>query len=253
MQTVYEKGRNCHQRARAFGLRVREHDSITMQAKEKGTKMMKYDFTAGAGLARASRLHRASATTLGGSTLPRNALLRRLSQLHLPPVLFCAVLVGTILCGRVAVAGKATGGGLQVRPDTDGRTVENISFSAIKNDGGSAKGQVQFSQKIDNMVVVISHLEVDCMLFLDEHTVILGGTVVFDNFPEFVGTTAAFVVRDNGEGENAPADERSTAFYSLDLGFELNCEVAAELFEDDPDLLEDILSPIETGNINVRP
>ena len=43
-----------------------------------------------------------------------------------------------------------------------------------------------------------------------------------------------------------------------DWGFSVSAvadeaEKAADLIEADPDLLEDILSPIETGNINVRP
>ena len=91
------------------------------------------------------------------------------------------------------------------------------------------------------------------MLFLDDRTVILGGVTSLDSDPEFVGTTAVLTVRDNGEGSGDPPDESSETFYSLDLGFEIDCELAALLIESGAVDLEELLRPAETGNIQVRP
>ena len=182
-------------------------------------------------------------------------LRRRLPRLHFTRFLVAAALVATVACGGIVRAGQAGGGGLLVReePNQGDVEVEYLGFTAM-GVGNMSGGQIQFSMKRDGQVAFISHLKVDCMLFLAPNTVIVGGTVVKDTSPQFIGTTAVFVVRDNGEGKYAAADERSTGFYSLDLGFHIDCEEAALIImEEGPAFLEEILMPIKTGNFRVAP
>ena len=181
-------------------------------------------------------------------------LRRRLPRLHFTRFLVVAALVATVACGGIVRAGQAGGGGLLVRTEPiQGVEVEYLGFTAM-GVGNMSGGQIQFSMKRDGRIVFISHLKVNCMLFLAPNTVIVGGTVVNDTSPEFIGTTAVFVVRDNGEGKYAPADERSTGIYSLDLGFHIDCEEAALIImEEGPAFLEEILMPIKTGNFRIAP
>jgi hypothetical protein len=89
-----------------------------------------------------------------------------------------------------------------------------------------------------------------CMTMLpDGRTARMGGRVtkIQGNLPDFlVGLDAAWIVQDNGEGANAPADLASDIrFDFLPGGADLNCDVGVgNVF----------LRPIgDPGNIQVRP
>lgn len=166
---------------------------------------------------------------------------------------FCSVLVLALVGGQIADAVEVNGGGT-LEVDLGPGEFENlrVGFNAREIGNGMARGQIEVTVYDHIGFYITSHLRVDCMLVLDERTVLLGATVVYDNYPEYIGTTATFIVRDNGEGPNDPPDERSHVFYSLDFGSELNCETSAVLLATEYDV-EDLLMPIDTGNIQVRP
>ena len=171
-------------------------------------------------------------------------------RFRITSVLFCAVLSGFISLAGFAEAQQVVGSCKLTRLSGE---VLNLAFSAVQHADGTVTGQAQVSFRTGNTVLFISHLDIDCMLFLDDRTVILGGVTSLDSDPEFVGTTAVLTVRDNGEGSGDPPDESSETFYSLDLGFEIDCELAALLIESGAVDLEELLRPAETGNIQVRP
>jgi hypothetical protein len=131
--------------------------------------------------------------------------------------------------------------------------LESLDFQAVQHSDGTVTGQAQVSLRNGNDLIFISHLRIDCMHFLDDRTVILGGVDVLDSDAEYVGDTVAFVVRDNGQGQGAAPDERTRVYYSTDVGFEVSCEVAVELIESGAyDPVADFY-PAEEGNIQVKP
>ena len=140
-----------------------------------------------------------------------------------------------------AVAGSppSAGGSGIVTINGDKRT---FAFAAVVHGDGAVTGQVQLRNRtFDSMV----HIVVDCMVFLDARTVIVSGTVTKAEDPEAIGVSAVFAVRDNGEDD--VADQITTLF------FEEDCEsmllaLALGFFE-----IDDVLRPIEAGNIRVRP
>jgi len=109
--------------------------------------------------------------------------------------------------------------------------------------------------KNDGRISYLSHLEADCMRFLDDRTAIIAATVVNDSDPEFIGTTAIFTVRDNGNGANAPSDEFTGIFYALDNPDVdvWTCHAGVDVLGADPGLLDELLTPFIPGNIHVRP
>ncbi|MCO6047068.1 hypothetical protein NG895_24485 [Aeoliella sp. ICT_H6.2] len=68
------------------------------------------------------------------------------------------------------------------------------------------------------------------MEFMDEKTVILSGTVTRDFDPNYIGTTMAFVVRDNGQGANSPPDLATGVLFGADYDTPLNFIGADEAF-----------------------
>ena len=156
------------------------------------------------------------------------------------------VVTCAVASANVATAQRVTGG-TQV-------TIDNstwlLSFSASQDVDGTVTGQAQHWRQNDNELVFISHLNLDCMHVLEEeNAVILGGTATQDSDPDFVGSTVVFAVRDNGKGPKAPADEVTGVQYSVDLGLELDCDVAVELLDLGFFDLEAGLDPIQHGNV----
>ena len=156
------------------------------------------------------------------------------------------VVTCAVASANVATAQRVTGG-TQV-------TIDNstwlLSFSAAQDVDGTVTGQAQYWGQIDNELVFFSHLDLDCMHVLDEeNAVILGGTTTQDSDPDYVGSTVTFAVRDNGKGPNAPADEVTGVQYGVDLGLELDCDVAVELLDLGFFDLEAGLDPIQHGNV----
>jgi len=153
---------------------------------------------------------------------------------------------------QIAKAGRVSGGGVVVAPDDpsiDGR----FGISARESFGGTSKGQIQWVRKVNGRISAISHVKVDCILFLDPNTALVGGTVVFDSDPSYIGTSAVVGIRDNGRGATAPPDERTSIAYSLEVGFELDCNTVAFLISIGEIDLEAMLQPVKSGNFQVRP
>jgi hypothetical protein len=169
---------------------------------------------------------------------------------NITTALICGVLLGTTLFATAA-GPKMVSGGVSFFDDNG---TWNLAFSAVQHADGTVTGQAQVSLRDGNDLRFISHVQLDCMHFLDDNTVILSGITVQDSDPPYLGTTAAFVVRDNGQGKGATPDQWSNVYYSLDLGEVVDCHLAAERFESGfYDLAAELSRTAQTGNIQVKP
>jgi len=160
------------------------------------------------------------------------------------------VLLSTSLCA-FAESPRTVSGSLSYTTPSDG--VAHLDFQAVELLDGTVIGEAHSSLLHDVDFGYHAHLRIDCMHFLDDHTVILGGVDFLDSDPEFVGNTVVFAVRDNGEGQDSVPDQRTEVYFSGDVGFEVNCEVALGLIESGQFDLEANLLSAETGDIQVRP
>jgi hypothetical protein len=87
-----------------------------------------------------------------------------------------------------------------------------LTFSAVKHQDGSIDGHATFRDRAANTKVDI---DIDCLTVVGgmgggsgSQDAILIGAVSKSTFPEFpIGNRVGFMVRDNGEGQNAPPDQ----------------------------------------------
>ena len=169
--------------------------------------------------------------------------------------LVIAAVAANIVAVRAVDAGEAFGGGVADVPDTT--IVEQLSFH-VRETGNEtddlATGDIKLLSKEDGRISFLSLLQADCMRFLDDQTAIIAATVKKDSDPEFIGTTAIFTVRDNGEGANATSDEFTGIFYALDNPDvdEWTCQAGVDFLDANPGALEELLTPFVPGNIHVR-
>ena len=173
----------------------------------------------------------------------------RTIQFRITATLISGALLGTTLLAQAGAPKMATGSHSFIRESG----VESLAFQAVEHADGTVTGQAHNALRDGNTLVFHSHLRFDCMHFLDDHTVLLTGVDVWDSDLAFVGDTVAVIVRDNGEGRNAPPDTRTTVYYSTDAGIELSCDVVVSLIEEGLYDFEADLSVSETGNIQVKP
>jgi hypothetical protein len=168
------------------------------------------------------------------------------------------VLIGGTLFGAApfAVAGApaaVTGSHHYTRSPEQPAGIESLDLQVVVHADGTVTGEVHNSLRDGNVLIFHSHIRIDCMHFLDDRTVILTGVDVWDSYPEYVGNTVAFIVRDNGQGANAAPDQSTTVYYSDDVGFDLNCAVVIDLIENGLYDFEADLKSAETGNIQIKP
>ena len=145
-----------------------------------------------------------------------------------------------------ANAGEAFGGGVAIVPDSH---TEYFEFNVTETGDGNAQGNIVFSARDDGGILFISHLRADCICFLDERTALVACTVVNDTDPEFIGTTATFTVRDNGDGPDAPPDEFTGVFYALNNPNvdEWTCESVLEFLADRGTYGRRLLNAVRSG------
>lgn len=176
---------------------------------------------------------------------------------HLTLALVCCLApVATNGSSRAIAALMASGGGWWTDPAPihGDEEVELLAFNAREIGEGLATGHIHYMVQTDGKLRFQSQIDVDWML-LDEinSVVFVGGTVVYDTDPQFVGTTTFFGLRDNGEGGNALPDERGPFLYSLDVGVEIDYELVSFLLETGqlppPD---EVLRPLDGGNYQVN-
>jgi hypothetical protein len=189
-----------------------------------------------------------------GNTMNTKPMINTIRS-NITTALICGVLLGTTMFATAAGPKIASGSASFYE---DGGTFAvgtyNLAFSAVQHADGTVTGQAQVSHRDGNDLGFISHVQIDCMHFLDDNTVILSGITVQDSDPNYLGSTAAFVVRDNGQGKGATPDEWSYVYYSPDLGEVVDCQLAAERFESgEYDLEAELSRTAETGNIQVKP
>lgn len=167
--------------------------------------------------------------------------------------ILCALLFGALWFANVAAAQQVQGGyRLNLDLNNDGVDSHWVhTFTAKQNADGTVTGQAHYSRMNGNTISFRSELRIDCMEFLDENTVILSGVTIQDTESEFVGSTFSFAARDNGEG--SIIDQVTPVFYSIDLGFEIDCELVLFLIESGAVDLEALFNAIDKGNVQVQP
>ena len=121
----------------------------------------------------------------------------------------------TLAVISVGIAGMATVSAIGPEPSAHGSAQSGdlmLTVSAIQHQDGSVDGHATFRDRATNTKVDI---DIDCLTVVGpmgggdgSRQAIVSGTVGKSTFPDLAtGTQAAFVVRDNGEGQNSPPDQ----------------------------------------------
>jgi hypothetical protein len=174
--------------------------------------------------------------------------------LSLTKTAISALFLGTGLILSAASSPSVTGSiSFYIGPD-----IMHLDFQAVQNADRTVTGEAHNSLNDGPWMPIIAHLRLDCLLFLDDHTVILGGQDVWDTDPEYVGDRVVFVVQDNGEGNDAEPDLIAGTYYASNVPIALrdaltDCEAFAAFLEAHPAFLGNFFSPALTGNIQVHP
>jgi len=176
-----------------------------------------------------------------------------MNHLGITKVLIGGTLLGAALSAVADGPATLTGSLSYTREEGAPPGIESLDIQVTLNDDGTVTGEAHNSLRDGNFIVWQSHLRIDCLHFLDDHTVLVGGVDVWDYDPGYVGSRVAFVVRDNGEGKNAARDQRTTVYYSLDVGMPLLCEGVLGAIERGLWDYELDFRSADTGNIQVRP
>jgi hypothetical protein len=134
----------------------------------------------------------------------------------------------------------------------EGCCVEKYSFDAHYLGDGSVHGTFNVRDFfIDGSEKAFAKGRVTCFTVdADGKTARLGGVVEAGNPPEFVGTEARWIVRDNGEGQNEPRDEATDLVWGFPPRFNAAARNCAGLV---PFSSFGVFGPIERGNVQVRP
>jgi hypothetical protein len=139
-----------------------------------------------------------------------------------------------------AVGGNphANGGGTTV----EGGEKSTFVFNAVQQIDGSVVGHLTYHLRFADVTI---HMQNDCLNFTSSNTAVISGTVTMvTGSTSFVpGAHGVFVVRDNGEGNNANPDLISDVFIDPNPLSTINCQNVTTLT---PYL------PID-GNIDVKP
>jgi hypothetical protein len=84
--------------------------------------------------------------------------------------------------------------------------------------------------------------DIDCLMILGPRDAVLSGPIHENVNPALIGWTQIFRVQDNGEGSGDPEDAQSPLFFR-DPATGINCR----------NFVPPVVTPIESGNIQVKP
>lgn len=122
--------------------------------------------------------------------------------------------------------------------------MRHFTFHANTMPDGSVKGNGVLTY---NGGAVNIKFDIDCMYLISDKTAQLSGVITSHSTdPNSVGAPCFFVVTDNGQGKNAPADQITFLYYYPGQTFVIDCT------EDFGAVEEDFVS-ITSGNIQVKP
>jgi hypothetical protein len=144
--------------------------------------------------------------------------------------------VGLADGARAAGPAAATGSGQL----TTGGELRTFAFSAITGPSGNVNGQAQLINRAQGTKI---HSQINCLSVVG-NTAVVGGIVTSSTNGAYDNWTGVFAVQDNGEGSSDPADLLSLTFL-YPPGSGVTCHTFP--FASFP------TSPIEAGNIQVRP
>jgi hypothetical protein len=121
-----------------------------------------------------------------------------------------------------------------------GESVSRSFYARLMPDGTVSGEFIQHVTALDGTVRK-NQSEIDCMHFLAPNDVVLSGVVKVNANPAAIGQTQIFREVDNGEGEGS-IDEQSPIFFRQP-STGLDCR----------NLIPTPITPIEGGNVQVRP
>lgn len=172
--------------------------------------------------------------------------------------LAAVVMLASLLTSPAAAGGnpKASGHG---NWDIEG-DLRTFSFTAVEHADGTVKGEAELNNR---SYPVRLHWKNDCLKFEGGNRAIVSGWITESSIPELVGLPIVFGVEDNGEGRKADPD-RITGADLLPEATDCNDVTFGDfvdqdgnqqtgLFVGDTRIQGDPLTPIEGGNIQVKP
>lgn len=167
-------------------------------------------------------------------------------------VLVTAAMLAGLLASAAAGSSNSSAGGHGNL--ISGGELRTFSFTVVENAAGTVAGQVEVKNR---SLDVRAHIDVDCVKFEAGNRAIVSGTITNSSNPGLIvpGRIGVFGVEDNGEGKSSPADRITTipdyappkscnefTFVDSTLRDVANLAVVVRT-----------LTPIENGNIQVRP
>jgi hypothetical protein len=105
---------------------------------------------------------------------------------------------------------------------------QRLTMNAISDESGSAVGQFDGSSEEGGGIRL--HGSITC-LSVDGNVAQLGGVVTQSNIPDFIGLQVTWLVVDNGEGEQSPADQTTDLFANRDCESDLRSHPRFVLFD----------------------
>jgi hypothetical protein len=116
------------------------------------------------------------------------------------------------------------------------------SFHGVTKADGTVEGQ--FVQHITalNGDKRVNKGDIDCLRILTPNEAVLSGPVHENINPVFIGQTQIFRIQDNGEGNDDSPDQMSALFFRT-----------PESGIDCRNFLPPVVTPIESGNLQVKP
>jgi hypothetical protein len=123
-----------------------------------------------------------------------------------------------------------------------------MSVTAKKNSDGAVSGQFEF-HRFNGPV----HGEVTCLTVIGNEGYIGGSITHYPADPAEIGNEFMFMVRDNGEGGNAPPDQITYTYLGIPPGHQYGtaedfCNLEGQAYEN----LMAVILEIHNGNIQVR-
>jgi hypothetical protein len=125
-------------------------------------------------------------------------------------VLVLSALAGLALATTLATTAAGAGNPVESRANGSGHRISggefrSFSFSAVRYEDGSARGEAQvYPRALD----AFAHIAIDCMVLLPGNRAHMSGVVTHTSDPAvFIpGEYVHFAVEDNGEGADSPPD-----------------------------------------------
>jgi len=156
------------------------------------------------------------------------------------------VLAPGVLAPQFDASGASSGRSASGHANWINALGEHVSrtFHAREKEDGIVEGN--FVQHVTSVEGVrrVNKGDIDCLMLLGPNDAVLSGPVHENVNPALIGMTQIFRVQDNGEGSGDPEDAQSPLFFRDPAANPpINCR----------NFVPPVVTPIESGNIQVKP